>query len=82
MTSTVSIPGLYTLTVFKNILGLILQILLNLEVFRGITTLVWLNSRVQPPGSCASNLKKTWRKRERMFLRIVGEYIDLKIIPI
>ena len=67
--------GQYSPTILKNILRLILQIILYLEAFVCNTTSNWLNRMVSPIRSCVTfKFTESCRKRQRMFLRMVGEY--------
>ena len=60
-------PGLYSPTILKNVRGLFLQICLYLAAFECNTTSDWLNHT-------AFNFTKSWRERQRIFLRMVREY--------
>ena len=54
----------------------VLQFFLNLEIFESNTTSDWLNhyGLVNQRLYDCQNLKKSCRKRQRMFLRIVDDY--------
>ena len=58
--------GSYSPVVLKNILNLVLQIFVYLEVFECNTT---SDQKLYYIQVC-----KSWRKRQRMFFRMVGEY--------
>ena len=60
--------GPYSPTSVKNILYLVLQIFLYLEAFECNTTSDWLRTYV------TFKVTKSWRIRQRMFFRMVGEY--------
>ena len=62
-------------TIGQNILSFVLQIFLYLAAFECNVTSNWLNHTVQPIRSCVTiKFTKSWRERQRMFLRRVGEY--------
>ena len=59
----------------RNVWCLVLHLFLSLEAFESNTSSDWLNHTVWPIGSCVTfKSTKSWRKRPRMFLRMVGEY--------
>ena len=66
--------GPYSSTVLKKVLCLVTQIFLFLAAYERNTTSDWLNHMVYPIKSCvAFKFKNSWRKRQRTFLRMVGE---------
>ena len=64
-------PGLCSPTFPKNVLRLVLQTFLYLATFK-------CNTTIYPISSCVTfKFTKSWRNRQRMFLRIVGEHEPL-----
>ena len=65
--------GLYATTILKNVLSVVLPIFLYFEALEYYTTSDWVNDTVQPIRSCVTfRVTKSWRRRQRMFLRLVG----------
>ena len=64
--------GQYSPTILENIIFLVLQIFLYLAGFECNTTSDWLNHTNQK--LCYIQIHKSWRKRQRTFLRMVCEY--------
>ena len=66
MTTTVMM-GLYSPTIPKNFLCLVLQIFVYLGAFECNTTSEWLGHTVKPIKSCVTfKFTKSWRKSQRM----------------
>ena len=62
----------YTSVILENVLSLVLQIFLNLEVFKSNTIPDWLNHMVQPFRSyLIFKFSEIWRIRQRMFMKTV-----------
>ena len=61
--------GLYSTTILENILSLVLQIFPYLEAFECNTPYGLANQKL-----CYIQIYKSWRKRQRTFLRVVGIY--------
>ena len=66
----------YSPTILQNTLSLVLSpSLFYSAAFECKTTSDWLNRTVQPIRSCFTfKFTKSWRKRQRTFFRMVGEY--------
>ena len=67
--------GLYSPATLQNIFSFVLQIFQYLAAFECNTTSDWLSHMVKPIRSCVTfKCTKSWRKRQRMCLRMVREY--------
>ena len=67
--------GLYSPTIHRNILCLFLQDFVNLNVTQLlIGSTVWFSQSEVVLHSNTARYRKIWRRRQRTFLRMVGEY--------